>query len=258
MLGGIIGDIVGSVYEANPIKRTDFPLFSAASTFTDDTVLAVATADVLLHGGGYAETYRRWFRRHPDRGYGGRFRQWASDRREGPYGSFGNGSAMRAGPIGWAFDDMDAVLAEAERSASVTHNHPEGVRGAQAVALGVWLARRGEAVQSVRAELASRFGYDLSRRLDEIRPGYRFDVTCQGSVPEALIAFFEAGDYEQAVRNAVSLGGDSDTQACVAGYLAEAAFGIPPEIRREGIRRLSSDLSKCVRLFNQSFATELS
>lgn len=257
MLGGIIGDIVGSVYEGDPIKRTDFPLFAAGATFTDDTVLAVATADVLLNGGGYAQSYRRWFRRHPDRGYGGRFRQWASDPGEGPYGSFGNGSAMRAGPVGWAFDDMDTVLAEAERSAAVTHNHPEGVRGAQAVALGVHLARRGEDRAAIRAELAGRFGYDLSRRLDRIRPGYRFDVTCQGSVPEALIAFFEAGDYEQAVRNAVSLGGDSDTQACIAGYLAEAYFGILPAIRREGIHRLSPDLAKSVRAFGERFGVPI-
>lgn len=257
MLGGIIGDMVGSVYEGDPIKRTDFPLFAAGSTFTDDTVLAVATADVLLYGGGYAESYRRWFRRHPDRRYGGRFRQWATHESEGPYGSFGNGSAMRAGPIGWAFDDMDAVLAEAEKSAAVTHDHPEGIRGAQAVALGVWLARRGQEKEPMRAELSGRFGYDLSRRLDDIRPGYRFDVTCQGSLPEALIAFFEADDYEQAVRNAVSLGGDSDTQACIAGYLAEAYFGILPVIRREGIQRLSPDLAKTVHAFGQRFGVPI-
>lgn len=253
MLGGIIGDIVGSVFEADPVKRTDFPLFEPGATFTDDTVLAVATADVLLHGGGYADAYRRWFHRHPDRGYGGRFEHWAVSEGEGPYRSFGNGSAMRAGPIGWAFDDADAVLAEARSSAEVTHDHPEGIAGAQAVALGVWMGRSGAAVEDIRRELAARFDYDLSRRLEDIRPGYRFDITCQGSVPEALIAFFEAQDYEQAVRNAVSLGGDSDTQACIAGYLAQAHFGIPPEIRRKGLDRLAPDLAEIIRGFEEKF-----
>lgn len=253
MLGGIIGDIVGSIYEGAPIKRTDFPLFGSGATFTDDTVLAVATADVLLHGGDYAGAYRRYFRRYPDRGFGGGFRRWAANDGEGPYNSFGNGSAMRAGPIGWAFEDADTVLTEAHTSAAVTHNHPEGVRGAQAVALGVWLARQGGGIESIRRELTARFGYDLSRRLEDIRPEYRFDVTCQGSVPEALIAFFEAADYEQAIRNAVSLGGDSDTQACISGYLAEAYFGIPPDIRRQGLERLPPDLAATVRAFGGRF-----
>jgi ADP-ribosylglycohydrolase len=253
MLGGIIGDIVGSVYEGAPIKQIDFPLFGVEATFTDDTVLAVATADALLHDHDYARAYRRYFQRHPDRGYGGGFRHWAAGDDTAPYNSFGNGSAMRVGPVGWAFDDAPSVLSEAKRSAEVTHNHPEGIRGAQAVALGVWLARQGNEREAIRQELTSRFGYDLDRRLEDIRPGYRFDATCQGSVPEALIAFFEAESYEQAIRNAVSLGGDSDTQACISGYLAEAHFGIPPGIRKQGMERLAPDLAQIVRAFAGRF-----
>ena len=192
MLGAIAGDVVGSPYEFEPIKTTEFPLFGPSSAFTDDTVLTCAVAEALLGGGDYAAAFRRWGRRYPDVSWGGRFRQWLSDDRAGPYGSFGNGSAMRVGPVGWARDTVEEVLAEAERSARPTHDHPEGIKGAQATALAVFLARTGAGKGVIREEIARRFGYDVWRSVDAVRPSYRFDETCQRTVPEALIAFFDS------------------------------------------------------------------
>ena len=244
MLGAIAGDVIGSVYERRPVKRTDFPLFAAGSRFTDDTVLTVATMEALLEGGDYEGAYRRWARRYPRAGYGGTFRKWIWDPGMGPYGSFGNGSAMRVSPVGWACSDAAGVLAEAERSAAVTHNHPEGIRGAQAVALAVFLARSGVGREDIRGEIAGRFGYDLRRTVEQIRPGYRFDVTCQGSVPEAIIAFLDSEDTEHAIRLAVSLGGDADTQAAIAGSIAEAFYGgVPAEIAGGVCDRVPAELS---------------
>ena len=251
MLGAIAGDIIGSRYEGRPVGDAHFGRFSTESTFTDDTVLTVATADALMHGGDYAEAYRRYYRRHPGAGYGGRFRRWAEVSDAGPYGSYGNGSAMRVSPIGWALDDLEGVLGEAERSAAVTHNHPEGIKGAQAVAAAVYLARVGEDRGSIRRYLEERFGYDLGRTLEAIRPHYRFDVSCQGSVPESLIAFLESDGYEDAVRKAVWLGGDADTMACIAGAVAEAYFGLPQEIADRAVERLSGDLRDGVKAFAQ-------
>lgn len=227
MYGAILGDIAGSVHEHAATKSIDFPLRTLGSRFTDDTVLTVATADALLRDGDYAAAYRRWGRRYPHAGYGGAFRQWLAADDAGPYGSWGNGSAMRVAPVGWWLDDLDAALEEARRSAAVTHDHPEGIRGAQAVAGAVFLARTGVSKEDIRRFLTERIGYDLSRTIDEIRPGYRFDVSCQGSVPEALTAFLESRSVEDAVRLAISLGGDADTQACIAGSVAEAYFGMP-------------------------------
>lgn len=254
MLGAIVGDMVGSVFEARPHKSKDFPLFTGASTLTDDTVLAVAVADVLLHDGGYAQTYKDYARRYPFAGYGASFAAWAHSQASEPYGSFGNGAAMRVAAVGWARDDLDAVLAEARASAEVTHNHPEGVKGAQATAAAVFLGRMGEGKDNIRAYLEERFGYDLARSVDDIRPSYRFDVSCQGSVPEAIIAFLDSADFEDAVRNAVSLGGDSDTQACIAGAIAEACYGgVPPEIRTQTMQRLDQDLAVVVQAFSARF-----
>ncbi|GAB4425546.1 MAG: ADP-ribosylglycohydrolase family protein [Anaerolineae bacterium] len=256
MLGAIAGDIIGSVYERrhSRIKTTDFPLFDARCTFTDDTVLTVATADALLRGLDYAAVYRDYGRRYPNAGYGGTFIHWIFDDRAGPYNSWGNGSAMRVSPVGWAFDSADAVLAAAERSAAVTHNHPEGIKGAQATALAVFLARTGHDKAAIKTEIETRFGYNLSRRLDDIRPGYQFDVSCQGSVPEAIIAFLEADDVEQAIRLAISLGGDSDTLACIAGSIAEAFFGgIPATVAAEVHRRLPAELLAVVDAFTERY-----
>ena len=229
MLGAIAGDVIGSVYEANPIKYTDFPLFGRCSHFTDDTVLTVAAAYSILERCDYATAFKTFGRRYPGAGYGASFYEWLFSPQSGPYNSWGNGSAMRVSPIGFAFDSIEAVLNEAESSASVTHNHPEGIKGAQATAIPVFFARRGEDKNSIKGEIEKRFAYDLSRTLDDIRPGYRFDVSSQGSVPEAVIAFLESEDFEDAIRKAVSLGGDSDTMACIAGGIAQAFYREIPE-----------------------------
>ena len=251
MRGAIAGDVIGSRFEHFPFKYKEFPLFSRISRPTDDTVMTVAVAEALLGDGNYRAAFRRWGHRYPRAGYGGSFRKWLAlpDEEAAPYGSFGNGSAMRVSPVAWLRNTVDDVLVEAERTALPTHNHPEGIKGAQAVALAVFLARTGAGKAELRTEIEGRFGYDLSRRLDDLRPTYRFDVTCQGSVPEALIAFLESTDWEDAVRNAVSLGGDADTQACMAGAVAEAFYGgVPAEIWSEVESRLPADVLAVLKL----------
>jgi len=236
MLGAIAGDVIGSPYERHQVKTTIFPLFQDRSRFTDDTVMTVAVASVILDRADYATTLRSFGRQYPRAGYGRGFSTWIHTADAGPYGSWGNGSAMRVSPIGFAFESADEVLDQAQRSAEVTHNHPEGIKGAQATALAVFLARTGWSKENIRAEIGERFGYDLSRSLGQIRPTYRFDVSCQGSVPEAIIAFLESNDFEGAIRNAVSLGGDSDTQACIAGGIAQAYYKSVPAKIVEGTR----------------------
>ena len=239
MIGAIAGDIIGSVYEANPIKTTDFPLFTEYSRFTDDTVLTIATAHALLNGVDYATAYRQFGRAYPHAGYGGMFINWLQSDEAPPYNSWGNGSAMRISPIGFAFGSRQNVLREAEKSAAVTHNHPEGIKGAQATAMAVFLGRQGNSKGDIRRAISERFDYNLSRGIDEIRPAYFFDISCQGSVPEAIIAFLQSDDFESAIRLAVSIGGDSDTQACIAGGIAHAFYGeIPREIENEVRARL--------------------
>ena len=234
MLGAIAGDIFGAAYEGQPLKREDFNLFTEGRYFTDDTVLTVATADALMGDGDYAAAYRKWGNRFPLCGYGPMFRKWLGDPRRGPYNSLGNGSAMRVSPIAWAFETLEEVLAEAERSAAVSHNHPEGIAGAQATAAAVFMARKGAAKGDIRSEISARFGYDLDRTVESIRPNYKFDVTCRGSVPEALIAFLDAEDFEHTLRLAISLGGDADTQAAIAGGVGEAFWeGVPERITAE-------------------------
>ncbi len=259
MLGAIAGDVIGSVYEARPVKRTDFQLFPRGACFTDDTVLTVATAAALLGDGDYAAAYRRFGRAYPHAGYGGSFYQWLFSEGAGPYGSWGNGSAMRVSPVGFALDAIEEVLAEAARSAAVTHDHPEGIKGAQATALAVFLARSGADREALRAEIQGRFGYDLKRSAKAIRPGYRFDVSCQGSVPESLIAFLESTDFESAVRNAVSLGGDADTMACIAGAVAEAFYGaVPGAIAAKVRARLSSGFLDVLDRFERQYGMPVS
>jgi ADP-ribosylglycohydrolase len=254
MLGAIAGDIIGSVYEHHPIKTTDFPLFVLTSTFTDDTVLTVAVAHAILHGLDYAATLREFGRRYPHAGYGGSFLRWLASDEMGPYNSWGNGSAMRVSPVGWAFDDEETVLAQAEASAAVTHNHPEGIKGAQATALAVFLARTGASKEDIRARIAATFGYDLSRTVEQIRPTYQFDISCQGTVPEAIITFLDSRDYEDAVRLAVSLGGDSDTLACIAGAIAHAYYGpLPPAIVAPARARLITHLLDVVDAFHERY-----
>ncbi len=257
MLGAIAGDIIGSVYEHNNVKTKDFPLISANSRFTDDTVMTVAIASAILAESPYLDAVLEFGRRHPHAGYGRTFRHWLRSEDHCPYNSWGNGSAMRVSPIGLAFSDRDEVLHQAHVSAEVTHNHPEGVKGAQATALAVYLARTRHDKAAIKDELVRTFGYDLDRSLDNIRPTYTFDVSCQGSVPEAMIAFLESSSYEDAVRNAVSIGGDSDTLACIAGGIAEAYYGgVPPHIAKVVRETLTDDLWSVVEPFCARFACD--
>lgn len=254
MIGAIAGDIIGSVYEANPIKSTSFPLFSAHSKFTDDTVLTVAVAFSILNDVDYASSIKNFGLKYPYAGYGGSFYRWLHSAENKPYYSWGNGSAMRVSPVGFAFNSVENVLAEAKKSAEVTHNHPEGIKGAQATALAIFLAREGRSKAEIRREISKRFAYDLNRTLDEIRPDYHFDVSCQGSVPEAMIAFFESKDYEDAVRKGISLGGDSDTIACIAGGIAQAFYKeIQPEIISNTRKRLPKEFLTIIDEFNLRF-----
>lgn len=254
MLGAIAGDIIGSVYERDNIKTKQFPLFRPESRFTDDTVLTVAIAEALLHQGDYADTLRQYYQYFPHAGYGGTFEAWAGSSSREPYNSWGNGSAMRVSPIGYAFDNLEQVLQAAKRSAEVTHNHPEGIKGAQATAAAIFLARTGQSQAEIKTYIESTFGYDLSQTLDEIRPTYRFDVSCQGSVPQAITAFLESTDFEDAIRNAISLGGDSDTIACIAGSIAEAFYGgVPAVIAEEIMIRLDQRLVDVVEAFRTRY-----
>ena len=255
MLGAIAGDVIGSVYERQRTKAKDFPLFSPGSRFTDDSVLTCAVADRLLHGGDYVQAFHDWFHAYPNAGYGGTFIHWALLRQDQPYGSWGNGSAMRVSPVGWLTTSLDEALAEAKASAEVTHDHPEGIRGAQAVAACIHLARSGHDKQAIRTHVEREFAYRLDERLDDIRQVYRFDVSCQGSVPQSIIAFLESDDWEDAVRNAVSLGGDADTMAAIAGSIAEAFYGgVPDAIATEVMGRLDDPLKRIVGVFRDRIA----
>ncbi len=254
MLGAIAGDIIGSVYEGSPIKSTEFPLFQPHSTFTDDTVLTVAVAHSILSGTDYAASLKSFGLKYPNAGYGGSFIGWLFSEGDQAYNSWGNGSAMRVSPVGFAFDSIEEVLEEAKKSAEVTHNHPEGIKGAQATALAVFMARTGESKEAIRSEISERFAYDMDRTLAEIRPTYRFDVSCQGSVPESIIAFLESEDLEDAVRKAISLGGDGDTMACIAGAIAEAHYKtLPADIVSEVFERLPAELVEIVREFEAAY-----
>lgn len=251
MIGAIAGDIIGSVYESHCLKTTEFAIFTANSTFTDDTVLTIAVADCILNGKDYATTFKQYARKYPYAGFGGMFFKWAKSDSLEPYNSFGNGSAMRVSPVGFAFDTTEEVLAEAKRSAEVTHNHPEGIKGAQAIAVAIFLARKKESKSKIREFIEKNFGYNLHQTLEEIRPHYYFDETCQGSVPQAIIAFLESDSFEDAVRKAVSLGGDSDTLGCMTGGIAQAYYKtIPDYIIKEARNRLDSELLKVVEQFN--------
>ena len=238
MIGAIAGDIIGSVYEHRPIKTKDFPLFDPRCRFTDDSVLTVAVADSILAGRSYLESIRQLGRRYPAAGYGGTFIHWLNSHDPQPYNSWGNGAAMRVSPVGFAFATEEEVLDQAHRTAAISHNHPEGIKGAQATALAVFLARTLHDKEEIRSQIGQRFGYDLDRTVDGIRPGYDFEISCQKTVPEAIIAFLDSQSYEDAVRNAVSLGGDSDTLACITGAIAEAFYGVVASRIREKVQQL--------------------
>jgi ADP-ribosylglycohydrolase len=249
MLGAIIGDIVGSIYEWDNIKTKDFPLFGERCYFTDDSVMTIAVADALLRGGtsdDFIDSMKKIGRLYPDAGYGGMFVRWLfSDDRE-PYNSWGNGSAMRVSPCGWFAESLEEAETLAERSAAVTHDHPEGIKGAQAAAAAIYLARTGKSKEEIKEYIEVKHLYDLSRTLDEIRPIYQFDGSCQGTVPEAIIAFLESTDFEDAIRNAISLGGDSDTLAAITGSIAEAAYGISRGIVFGAFTSLDDTLSAVI------------
>ena len=254
MIGAIAGDIIGSIYEHDNIKSKDFPLFKVGCSFTDDTVLTIAVAKAILTNGNYKQSIWDLAGNYPNAGYGASFIHWLRSLDPQPYNSWGNGSAMRVSPIGFAFESVDLVLREAEKSALISHNHPEGIKGAQATALAVFHARTRKDKDLIRKDISDRFGYNLNRKLDEIRPNYHFDVSCQGSVPEAIIAFLESDSYEDAIRNAISIGGDSDTIACITGGISEAYYGSTPnEIQVKVNTYLTKELIEIVNLFRMKY-----
>lgn len=259
MFGAIVGDVIGSPFEWSNCKSTDFRLFGRGAQCTDDSVLTVATADVLLNGGSYREAYQDYFRRFPNAGYGGKFVVWANRRELHPYNSWGNGSAMRVGPVGWARHSLDDVLDEAEQTAVVTHDHPDGVLGAQAVAACVYLARTERDRGRIRAFVHEGCGYRLDRTIDEIRPLYEFDASCRATVPVAVQAFLESTDFESAVRLAVSVGGDSDTIASIAGAIAHAFYGEIPKALLDPVVEIymSPDLVEVALGFCERFGVTL-
>ena len=263
MYGAILGDMIGSPYEFDRGGKTkDFPLFSQGSRFTDDTVMTIAVADALLEVGDEADeaavcaavvrAMQRWGRQYPRVGYGGLFRHWLVSDEPTPYGSFGNGSAMRVAAAGWLYDTLARTREVARQTAVVTHNHAEGIKGAEATASAIFLSREGKPKEEIKEYIVREFSYDLSRTLDEIRPHYSMDATCQGSVPEAIISFLESADLEDAVRNAVSLGGDTDTVACIAGSIAEAFYGVPEALKAECRRRLPQEMLAVLDAFDEA------
>ena len=241
MIGAIAGDVIGSVYEGGRAETKAFTLFGEQCQFTDDTVCTLAIADALMSDGDFAGKLRSYFQAYPDRGFGGFFRQWAMGLRE-DYESWGNGSAMRISPVGHLARDEAEAMTLAKQASAMTHGHPYAVAGAQAVAVAMVMARHGADAEAIRASIADRFGYDLSRTVEALRPTHGFDVSCAGTVPVALICALETSDYEDTVRNAVWLGGDSDTIACIAGGLAETLFGVPSTIAERARSYLTPDL----------------
>ncbi len=254
IIGAVVGDVIGSVFERNNIKTTNFDLFNSKCDYTDDTVLTIAVAECILNNKNFAKTIWEYGRNYRGRGYGGSFRNWLQQDNLKPYGSFGNGSAMRASAVGFAFDNIETVLDIAKQTAEVTHNHPEGIKGAQATATAIFLARKGKSKQEIKDYITSTFNYDLGFTLDEIRPTYKFDVTCQGSVPQAIVAFLESSDFEDAIRLAISIGGDSDTIACITGGIASAYYKqIPKEIIDFVVDKLPGEYIEIMNKFDEQY-----
>jgi len=257
IIGAISGDIIGSVFEWHNVKSLDFNLFCPGNRFTDDSVLTLATMHALIKNVDYAQAYHTFGRKFPRAGYGGHFYSWISSDNPKPYNSWGNGSAMRVSPVGWFYNSIEDTLLEAKKSAEVTHNHPEGIKGAQAAAAAVFLARTGKSKDDIKNFIIDKFGYDLNRKIDDIRPGYEFDVSCQGSVPEAIIAFLESTNFENAIRLAVSIGGDSDTIACITGGIAEAFYrDVPDEIVDHVLNILPGELIRIIEEFSNKCGKE--
>ncbi len=261
MYGAILGDIIGSPYEFDRGNKTKaFPLFIKRSSFTDDTVMTVAVAEALLDAGdkspaeiraSLVESMQRWGRRYPFAGYGSMFVDWLYEKDPRPYGSYGNGSAMRVSSAGWLFGDLEKTREMARLTAEVSHNHPEGIKGAECVASLIWLARNGRGKDEIRECAVRAYGYRI-RTCDEIRPGYRHMESCQNTVPEAISAFLEGKDFEDVIRNAVSLGGDCDTLTCIAGSIAEAYYPLPDSLAAECEARLPEDLLQVLRRFREA------
>ena len=258
MIGAILGDMVGSPYEFHNIKKESFPLLQQKSRYTDDTVMTLAVAKSLMDGYGKTDeeiteilisNMKKYGRMFPDAGYGGMFYQWLMTGETKPYNSFGNGSAMRVSSVGWLYPTIDETLHMAALTAGVTHNHPKGIKGAQAIAAAIYLARTGSDKEEIMDYVRRNFRYNVDFTLDEIRPVYHFDVTCQGSVPQAIRAFYEGSDYESTLRKAVSIGGDSDTISCMAGGIAEAYYGMPEMLKEECLDILPTELRKIVEQF---------
>ena len=261
MYGAILGDIIGSPYEFDRGGKTkDFPLFSECSEFTDDTVMTIAVADAFLEVIPKTEEdairqrvimkMQKFGCLYPHAGYGGRFRRWLRDRHPQPYNSWGNGSAMRVSSVAWLYDNLDTVRRMARLSAEVTHNHSEGIKGAEATASAIYLARTGSNKAEIKAYIEENFHYDLSRTCDEIRPNYHHVESCQETVPEAIAAFLEGENFEDVIRTAVSLGGDCDTLTCIAGSMAEAFYGVPEELKESCRKRLPEELLEVLRRFD--------
>lgn len=259
MIGAILGDMIGAPYElGRGTKTKEFPLFSRASEFTDDSVMTIAVAEALMDSMDQSDdeirtalvrSMRKWGRKYPDAGYGGMFYRWLHARHPKPYGSFGNGSAMRVAAAGWLYETMEKTRHAAKLTAEVTHNHPEGIKGAEATAAAIFLARTGSTKKEIIDYIIGEFDYDLSRTCDEIRPTYHHVETCQETVPEAITAFWEGTDFEDVIRTAVSLGGDADTLTCIAGGIAEAFYGVPKKIEAEGRKRLPDDILEVLDRF---------
>jgi ADP-ribosylglycohydrolase len=254
MIGAIAGDIIGSVYEWNNIKTKAFTLFSIKCSFTDDSILTIALANSILTGASYVDNMKKFYRWYPHGGYGGSFHRWAQSEWSEPYNSWGNGAAMRISPVGYAYNDLDTVLKKAKEFTEITHNHPEGIKGGQAIAAAIFLARTGKSKIEIKEFIETRFQYDLSKHVDDIRPTYKFDVTSQGTVPQAIRAFIDSTDFEDAIRTAVSLGGDTDTLACITGGIAQAFYGgVPEPIVSKVYGTLDERLGKITREFMEKY-----
>ncbi len=254
MIGAIAGDIIGSVYEWNNIKTKNFELFTGGNFFTDDSILTVALADSILTCTPYADNLKKFFNLYPNAGYGGAFRKWAQGSHSKPYNSWGNGAAMRISPVGYAFNDIDVVMQKAREFTEITHSHPEGIKGGQAVAAAIFLARSGKTKIEISDFIEKTFGYDLSFAIDDIRDSYAFDVSCQGTVPQAIRAFIESTGFEDAIRTAVSLGGDTDTLACITGGIAQAFYkGVPEPILSKVYEILDGYLGEITKAFIKKY-----
>lgn len=249
MLGAILGDVIGSTREYNPIKTEEFELFPEGSYATDDSILTIATAESILKNKSFQESYLKWGNKYPNAGYGNNFRDWLRSDNPMPYNSFGNGSAMRVSSIGWLYNDMGKVMEKAEESAIITHNHDEGIIGASATALCIYLARMKTPKKIIKEVIETYYEYDLNRTIEQIRPTYKYDITCQGTVPESIICFLESNGFEDAIRKAISLGGDADTQAAITGSIAEAYYGIPVGLKHRICKYLDEDMIKVLKKF---------